>query len=174
MRNPRNFEFSCQRIYFRKGPENKRRDIWRSQPAKIRNPKPNLTDFSQIPKKFEYLLRVSRPRSIPDGIDLPLFAALRRGVIVLGIGLGAAGVQRRGIRGRFGQFEDELEFFLAAFPVGNAVVVVVVFVLVGIVRVGVAASRSTERSVGGGVGRGSPVIGVGMRGRGGIKILAVL
>lgn len=118
---------------------------------------------------------MSRPRSIPDGIDLPLFAALRRGVVVLGIGLRAAGVQRGGICGRFGQFEDELEFFLAAFPVGNAVVVVVfVFVLVGIVRVGVAASRSTERSVGGGVRRGSPVIGVGMRGRGGIKILAVL
>lgn len=113
-----------------------------------------------------------RPRSIPDGIDLPLFAALRRGVVVLGIRLGAAGVQRGGIRGRFREFEDELEFFLAAFPVGDAVVVVV---LVGIVGVGVAASRSTERSVGGGgVRRGSPVIGVGMRGRGGIIILAVL
>lgn len=116
---------------------------------------------------------MSRARSIPDGIDLPLFAALRRGVVVVGIRVGAGGVQRGGIRGRFGQFEDELEFFLAAFPVGDAVVVVV---LVGIVRVGVAASRSTQRGVGGGgVGRGSPVIGVGMRGgRGGIIILAVL
>lgn len=115
---------------------------------------------------------MSSARSIPDGIDLPLFAALRRGVVVVGIRVGAGGVQRGGIRGRFGQFEDELEFFLAAFPVGDAVVLIV---LVGIVRVGVAASRSTQRGVGGGgVGRGSPVIGVGMRGRGGIIILAVL